>query len=94
MAKKSFDNVKNPAEQFITTEKTPISTDATITPKTQKKKDRLNLYIDSDLLADIKKIAGIEGKSVNSLICEALSIHAEKKSAAIKIYDDYHKNEN
>lgn len=66
---------------------TPITPIASITPKTPK---RLNLYIHGDLLSDIKKIAGIEGKKVNSLICEVLEGYVKTKSKAIEAYDNYH----
>lgn len=69
------------------TPKTPI---ASMTPKTPKTPKRLNLYIHGDLLLDIKKIAGIEGKKVNSLICEVLEEYVKTKSKAIEAYDKYH----
>jgi len=65
---------------------TPI---APIAPKTTK---RLNLYIDESLVADIKKIAGLTSKSVNSLICEVLTEHVKQNSEAIKIYNNYQKS--
>lgn len=64
-----------------------FSETAPITPITPK---RLNLYIHGDLLLDIKKIAGIEGKKVNSLICEVLEGYVKTKSKAIEMYDRYH----
>ena len=66
------------------TPKTPIAPIASIASK------RLNLYIHGDLLLDIKKIAGIEGKKVNSLICEVLEGYVKTKSKAIEMYDRYH----
>ncbi len=69
------------------TPKTPITPKASMTPITPK---RLNLYIHGDLLLDIKKIAGIEGKKVNSLICEVLEGYVKTKSKAIEAYDNYH----
>lgn len=69
------------------TPKTPIASMTPITPITPK---RLNLYIHGDLLLDIKKIAGIEGKRVNSLICEVLEGYVKTKSKAIEAYDNYH----
>ena len=66
---------------------TPITPIASITPITPK---RLNLYIHGDLLLDIKKIAGIEGKKVNSLICGVLEEYVKTKSKAIEAYDKYH----
>lgn len=63
---------------------TPIAPITPITPK------RLNLYIHGDLLLDIKKIAGIEGKKVNSLICGVLEEYVKTKSKAIEMYDRYH----
>ena len=66
---------------------TPITPKASMTPITPK---RLNLYIHGDLLLDIKKIAGIEGKKVNSLICEVLEGYVKTKSKAIEAYDNYH----
>ena len=65
---------------------TPI---APVAPKTTK---RLNLYIDESLVADIKKIAGLKSKSVNSLICEVLTEHVKQNSEAIKIYNNYQKS--
>lgn len=65
---------------------TPI---APVAPKTTK---RLNLYIDESLVADIKKIAGLTSKSVNSLICEVLTEHVKQNSEAIKIYNNYQKS--
>lgn len=65
---------------------TPI---APVTPKTTK---RLNLYIDESLVADIKKIAGLKSKSVNSLICEVLTEYVKQNSEAIKIYNNYQKS--
>lgn len=75
------------------TPKTPITQTtpkASITPKTPITPKRLNLYIHGDLLLDIKKIAGIEGKKVNSLICEVLEGYVKTKSKAIEAYDNYH----
>lgn len=72
---------------------TPITPKASITPiasMTPKTPKRLNLYIHGDLLLDIKKIAGIEGKKVNSLICEVLEGYVKTKSKAIEAYDNYH----
>ena len=66
------------------TPKTPIASITPIAPK------RLNLYIHGDLLLDIKKIAGIEGKKVNSLICGVLEEYVKTKSKAIEMYDRYH----
>lgn len=78
--KKDFKGV---ADSYFSkaTPKTPI---APITPK------RLNLYMHEDLLLDIKKIAGIEGKKVNSLICGVLEEYVKTKSKAIEAYDKYH----
>ena len=61
-----------------------------ITPKTPIAPKRLNLYIHGDLFLDIKKIAGIEGKKVNSLICGVLEEYVKTKSKAIEMYDRYH----
>lgn len=62
---------------------------AQVAPKTTK---RLNLYINESLVADIKKIAGLKSKSVNSLICEVLTEHVKQNSEAIKIYNNYQKS--
>ena len=78
--KKDFKGV---ADSYFS-ETAPITPIASITPK------RLNLYIHGDLLLDIKKIAGIEGKKVNSLICEVLEGYVKTKSKAIEAYDNYH----
>lgn len=81
--KKDFKGV---ADSYFskTTPKTPMASITPIAPK------RLNLYIHGDLLLDIKKIAGIEGKKVNSLICEVLEEYVKTKSKAIEAYDNYH----
>ena len=78
--KKDFKGV---ADSYFSkaTPKTPITP---ITPK------RLNLYMHGDLFLDIKKIAGIEGKKVNSLICGVLEEYVKTKSKAIETYDKYH----
>lgn len=90
--KKDFKGV---ADSYFskTTPKTPMAPIASTTPTTPitpKTPKRLNLYIHGDLLLDIKKIAGIEGKKVNSLICEVLEGYVKTKSKAIEAYDKYH----
>lgn len=97
MAKKDFKGATDTyfTERVTPPEATPITPKAQITqttPETPKATKRLNLYIDSGLIADIKKIAGIEGKSVNGLICEVLAEYAKTKAEAIKAYNEYHKN--
>lgn len=97
MAKKDF---KGAADSYFTEKltppevapETPIAQTTPITPKAPKDTKRLNLYIDTALITDIKKIAGIEGKSVNGLICEVLAEYAKTKAEAIKAYNDYHNN--
>lgn len=103
MSKKDFKGVastyftENTAfpKQLSQAQVAPIPSKASITPivpvapKTTK---RLNLYIDESLVADIKKIAGLKSKSVNSLICEVLTEHVKQNSEAIKIYNNYQKS--
>lgn len=88
MAKKDF---KGATDTYFTERVTPPEA-TPITPKTPKAIKRLNLYIDSGLIADIKKIAGIEGKSVNGLICEVLAEYSKTKAEAIRAYNEYHNN--
>lgn len=71
---------------------TPTASTTPITPIAPKTTKRLNLYIDESLVADIKKIAGLKSKSVNSLICEVLTEHVKQNSEAIKIYNNYQKS--
>lgn len=68
----------------------PTTPMASMTPTTPIASKRLNLYMHGDLFLDIKKIAGIEGKKVNSLICEVLEEYVKTKSKAIEMYDRYH----
>lgn len=84
--KKDFKGV---ADSYFS-QATPIAPKASITPKTPIASKRLNLYMHGDLFLDIKKIAGIEGKKVNSLICEVLEEYVKTKSKAIEMYDRYH----
>lgn len=75
------------------TQTTPIASITQIAPiaqSTPKNAKRLNLYIQGSLIADIKKIAAIEGKKVNSLICEVLKEYAKTKTKAIDMYNQYH----
>lgn len=81
--KKDFKGV---ADSYFS-QATPIAPIAQSTPIASK---RLNLYMHGDLFLDIKKIAGIEGKKVNSLICEVLEEYVKTKSKAIEMYDRYH----
>ena len=87
--KKDFKGV---ADSYFskTTPIAPITPKASMTPIAPITPKRLNLYIHGDLLLDIKKIAGIEGKKVNSLICEVLEEYVKTKSKAIEAYDNYH----
>lgn len=90
-----------PSEIAQTTPKATLSETAKTIPKvvlpevektTPKVTKRLNLYIEGGLIADIKKIAGLDGKSVNGLICEVLADYAKTKAEAIKAYNEYHSN--
>ena len=76
--------IASTTQKVLVAPKTPSTQ---ITPKASK---RLNLYIQEGLLLDIKKIAGMEGKKVNSLICEALAEYVKTQSKAIEAYDQYH----
>lgn len=84
--KKDFKGV---ADSYFS-QATPIAPIAQSTPTTPIASKRLNLYMHGDLFLDIKKIAGIEGKKVNSLICEVLEEYVKTKSKAIEMYDRYH----
>lgn len=85
----AFPKQLSQAQVAPTTPKASITPIAPVAPKTTK---RLNLYIDESLVANIKKIAGLKSKSVNSLICEVLTEHVKQNSEAIKIYNNYQKS--
>ena len=56
------------------------------------KSKRLNLLIYPSLLADLKKIAHMERRSVNDLINDVLSRYAEQEAEKIETYDKVFKD--
>jgi predicted HicB family RNase H-like nuclease len=91
MAKKNFDDIENPAFQFITQssfEEKEQEHEKPIQQISRKelKRKRLNLLIQPSLYDDLTKIAYIKRMSVNELICQAAKEFRDNERRALDRY--------
>lgn len=100
MAKKNFNDVSNPALQFMTQPKEPATADqkevsrATVTKrgrptsKKETKTKRLNLLMFPSVYEDIGKIATMNRTSTNNLINTILQEYIDNHQELIEKYTD------